>query len=462
MMLRPRHGAVAVVAALLAGCLAPAERGALGVHVPDHYREARPAPAPALQAEWWRAFRSPALSGYVARGMDENLDIRIAVAQIVQAEAQAGIAAAPLYPSLSATASAQTARSAATALSPPSTRQQYALGLTAGYMLDFWGKNRSGLLAAEENALAARFNREVVTLSTQVTIANTTFQVLAAHDQLAVARRNLAAANRILQLVRQQFAAGTVSQLDVSQQEALVATVRASIPPLEITARQNTAALAVLLGRAPADMPIPSGGLAPLAVPRVAPGLPSDLLTRRPDIQLAEAQMEAARLNVQAARAAMFPQVQLTATGGIQSAALQSLFGPGAWYYSLVAGLTQPIFDGFLLQNQLEQARGVQLQALETYRKAVLSAFADVEKALVAVHQTGQQARLQGEVVASTRRAFTIAEVQFRGGTATLISVLQAQQSMFAAENTLVQVRLARLLAATSLYQALGGGWNAR
>jgi outer membrane protein, multidrug efflux system len=334
------------------------------------------------------------------------------------------------------------------------------MGLTASYMIDFWGKNRATLYSAEESATVARYNREVVTLTTIVTVANTYFAVLAAQDQLRVARNNLAAAERILTLIKQQFAGGTASQLDLSQQEALVASVRASIPPLEVTLRQNIAALSVLVARAPANFNVKGGGLAQIAVPRVTPGLPSELLYQRPDIRQAEAQLASSNFSVESARAAFFPQIQLTASTGLQSAALASLFGPGAWFYTLTAGLTQPIFDGFLLESQLKQAKGVQLQNLQAYRKAVLSAFSNVEQALVALAQFTRQEKLQIDAVTASRKAFDVSETQFRGGTVNLLTVLQTQQTLFTNENTLVLVRLSKLLAASSLFQALGGGWT--
>jgi NodT family efflux transporter outer membrane factor (OMF) lipoprotein len=327
-------------------------------------------------------------------------------------------------------------------------------------MLDFWGKNRATLYAAEESATVSRYNREVVTLTTIVTVANTYFQVLAAQDELRVARRNLTAAERILALIKTQFAGGTASQLDLSQQEALVATVRASIPPLEVTLRQNIAALALLVARAPANFHVDGGGFAQITLPRVTPGLPSELLYQRPDVRQAEAQLASSNFSVESARAAFFPQIQLTATTGVQSAALAALFGPGAWYYTLAAGLTQPLFDGFLLESQLKQAKGVQVQNLQAYRKAVLSAFTDVEKALVALAQFSRQEKLQADAVAASRKAFDVSETQFRGGTVNLLTVLQTQQTLFTAENTLVLVRLNKYLAASSLFQALGGGWT--
>ncbi|WEK50233.1 MAG: efflux transporter outer membrane subunit [Candidatus Kaistia colombiensis] len=446
----------------LSGCILGSEHPDPALPIPASYRAGSKSPEAAVPAlDWWRGFRSPELTALVEAAQLSNLDIAVAVAQIIQADAQAGISGAPLFPSLSANASAQRIRqpSLSSGSASTSTFSEYSLGLTASYMLDFWGKNRATLYAAESNAVASRYNREVVTLSTVTTVANTYFQVLAAQDQLRVARNNLAAATRILELIQKQFAGGTVSQLDVSQQASLVATVRASIPPLEVTLRQNTAALAVLVARLPEEFNVKGRSLSKLSVPRVTPGLPSNLLTQRPDIRQAEAQLVASNFSVEAARAAFFPQIQLTGTTGFQSTALSALFAPGAWYYTLAASLLQPIFDGYLLKSELKQARGVQLENLQLYRKAVLSAFADVENALVALKQTTIQLRLQNDVVTNSRQAFQISEEQLRGGTISLINVLQTQQTLFTAESNLVQIRLNRMLASSSLFQALGGGW---
>jgi len=455
----------------LSGCILGSERPELNLDVPATYREAsHRAPDAALPAvDWWHGFRSSELTTLMEAAQIYNLDIAAAIAQIVQADAQVGISGAPLLPSLTGTATAERIRTAASSdgaggagggFGGPTTFSQYNLGLTASYMVDFWGKNRALLYAAEENASVARYNREVVTLTAIVTVANTYFQILAAQDQLRVARRNLAAAERILALIKKQFAGGTASQLDLSQQEALVATQRASIPPLQVIQQQNIASLAVLVARAPVNFNVTGGSTAQIAVPRVSPGMPSELLYQRPDIRQAEAQLAASNFSVESARAAFFPQIQLTAQTGVQSAALASLFGPGAWFYTLSAGLTQPLFDGFLLESELKQAKGVQLQNLQAYRKAVLSAFADVEKALVALAKFTLQERLQTEAVIASRKAFDVSETQFRGGTVNLLTVLQTEQTLFTAENTLVQVRLSKLLAASSLFQALGGGWT--
>jgi outer membrane protein, multidrug efflux system len=469
---RFRIGVLLAAGPMLSGCILGTERPDLNLEVPANYRAAPRANADAAvpMLDWWRGFRSSELSSLMDAAQIYNLDIAVAMAQIVQADAQVGVSGSALLPTLTGNASAERQKGSSQSSSSSGfgnggfggggAFNTFSTSLTASYMLDFWGKNRATLYAAEENATAARYNREVVTLTTIVAVANSYLQVLAAQDQLRVTRRNLEAADRILSLIKKQFEGGTASQLDVSQQEALAATQRAAIPPLEVTVGQNIAALAVLVARAPANFTIHGGSLANIVVPRVTPGLPSELLYQRPDVRLAEAQLAGSNFSVESARAAFFPQIQLTGTGGSQSAALASLLTPGSLFYTLTASVTQPIFDGFLLESQLKQAKGVQLQDLQTYRKAVLSAFADVEKALIALQKFTLQERLQQQVVTASRQAFDIAEKQLNGGTVNLVTVLQAEQQLFTAENNLVLVRLNKLIAAISLFQALGGGWT--
>jgi outer membrane protein, multidrug efflux system len=456
------------LAPLLSGCILGTERPELNLEVPGAYRNGPKSEAAADAAvpvlDWWRGFRSAELTSLIDGAQTSNLDIAVAIAQIVQADAQVGVSGAPLLPTLTGNASGQRQRTSSSTSSGifggGSTFNTFSSSVTASYLIDFWGKNRATLHAAEENATASRYNREVVTLTTMVTVANTYFQLLAAQDEIRVTRRNLEAAERILGLIKKQFNGGTASQLDVSQQEALAAIQRAAIPPLEVTVGQSIAALALLVGRAAPDFTIHGGSLRQIVLPRVTPGLPSEILYQRPDVRQAEAQLAASNFSVEAARAAFFPQVQLTGTYGSQSQALANLFTPGGWFSTLAASVAQPVFDGFLLESQLKQAKGVQLQDLNTYRKSVLSAFSDVEKALIALQKFTLQERLQGQVVAASQQAFDVAEKQLSGGTVNLITVLQAEQTLFTAENNLVLVRLNKFLAATSLFQALGGGWT--
>ena len=449
---------------MLAGCIT-AERPELAFEIPRAYQAAAGVSGggrPAL--DWWRGFGSGELTKLIEQSQSNNFDIAAAIARIVQADAQSKIAGAPLLPAVNFNSSATKSRSsqaggsgAVTGGGSGSERSIYTAALSASYEIDFWGKNRANSRAAEENAIAFRFNRDVVVLSTIASVATAYFQVLLSQDRLRVARENLAAANRVLVLINQRFAGGTASTLEVAQQESLVATQRASIPPLDQSLRQNIAVLAVLVGRAPANLKVRGGGL--YRIPRVAPGLPSELLIQRPDIRAAEAALASAEASVDGARAAFFPSITLTGQGGITSTALATLFTPQAVFYSVAANLAQPVFDGFRLEGQLELAKGRQIELFNNYRKSIVSAFGDVEQALIAIADGAERERLQRDVVMASRRAFEIAETRLREGTVDLVTVLQTQQTLFQAEDTLALARFARLQAVLSLFQALGGSW---
>lgn len=458
--------AVILLSLTLAGCITGYEKPDTALEVPEKYRYANSQPDAALPAlDWWRGFNSKELTSLIEAAQTSNLDIAVAIARIQQADAQARISGAALLPTVNANGSATRARSPQSSSTSGGTSTSrgetttYNANLSASYVVDLWGENRAALLASEQSAVASRFSRDVVAMTAITSVATTYFAVLSSQDRLRIARDNTAAAERVLTLIRQRFLVGTASQLDVAQQESLVATLRAAVPPVEITLRQNATALAVLVGRAPENFSVRGGGLNAVRMPRITPGLPSEILNQRPDIRLAEAELASSNYSVESARAAFFPNISLTGTRGFQSAALATLFGPGAWYYTMAASLTQPVFDGFLRQGQLELAQGRQQEFLQTYRKSVLSAFSDVEQALVAVEQQAVRERLQGEVVRAARQAFQLSESRLREGTVDLITVLTTQQTLFQAQDTLVQVRFARLQAIVSLFLALGGGW---
>ena len=450
----------------LGGCLLSTGKPEPGLDIPLAYEFGPKNPALAEAAmpplDWWRGFRSKELTELIEEARAANLDIAVAVAQIVQADAQSRIAGAPLLPGVALNGSATHARTSQSISGGSGGGSEHDLlsgSLTASYEIDFWGKNRAALRAAEESAVASRYNREVVALTTVVSVANTYFQVLAAQDRLRIARENVASATRILNLIKQQFSAGTSSDLNVAQQESLVNTQRAAIPPLVQTLRQSEAALALLIARPPERVVVRGGGMRAIAIPRITPGLPSELLAQRPDIRQAEAQLAAANANVHNARAQLLPSIMLTGEGGYQSAVLRTLLRPESMFYTATAGLTQPIFEGGKLLGNLDLQKGIQDQLLQNYRKAVISAFTDVDKALIAVRETALAERLQRDVVNSSRRAFNLSDQQLRAGTVNLITLLQVEQTLFQAEDALAQARLARLQAIVSLYQALGGGW---
>lgn len=460
----------------LAGCLLTGDKPQPGIDIPTAYSAGPRNPIAAEAAvpplDWWRAFRSRELTEIIEEARTANLDIAVAIARIVQADANARITGAALLPIIDLNGNAQRSQQSKTTGSTSVIsvsrsgagveiiRDDLRATLSASYEIDFWGKNRSLLRAAEETAVASRYDREVVGLTTLVAVANAYFQVLAAQDRLRVARENLASATRVLNLIQQRLQAGTASALDTAQQESLVNTQRAAIPPLEQTLRQNRVALAVLMGRSPESVKIRGGSLRSIAYPRVTPGLPSELLAQRPDIREAEANLAAANANVVNARAQFLPSIRLTGEGGYESAILKLLLRPESVIYTAAASLTQPIFHGGQLLGNLDLQKGKQDELLQVYRKAVISGFADVENALDDIRKTAERERIQRDVVTSSQRAFDISEQRLREGTVDLVTVLQTQQTLYAAQDLLVQARLAHVQAIVSLYQALGGGWH--
>ncbi|WP_314959656.1 efflux transporter outer membrane subunit [Bradyrhizobium cosmicum] len=416
--------------------------------------------------DWWRGFRSAELTQLMEEAHTVNLDIAAAVARIVQADAQARQAGAALLPSLSGSGSETYSRTSGSSSSGLTNGGRevvnYSASLSASYQLDFWGQNRDALQTAEETANANRFDRDVVALTTLAGVANAYFQVLASQDRLRTAQRNIASAQRILDAIRERRKAGTGTDLDVAQQESVLANQKALVPPLRQTLDQNVNALAVLVSRPPESVRVLGGSLNSIAIPKVTPGLPSEILTQRPDIRRQEAQLASATANIGNARAQFFPTIQLTGNGGYQSSALVSLFQPHAAFFQLVGSATQPIFDGGRILGNFEFAKARQDELLQTYRKTIIQSFADVDNALFSIKQTTIKLQLQRDVLAASRRAFDLSEQQLRAGTADIVTVLNTQLTLFQAEDALSQAQLARLLAVVSLYQALGGGWEPR
>jgi NodT family efflux transporter outer membrane factor (OMF) lipoprotein len=460
-----RAVAVVCLASSSGACVLTQDIPDPALDVPAQYKYAGKADAPPT-LDWWRGFRSSELTQLMEEAQTVNLDIAAAVSRIVEADAQARQAGAALLPSLSGSGSetySRTSGSSASGLTNGGREVvNYSSSLSASYQLDFWGQNRDALQTAEETAKANRFDRDTVALTTLAAVANAYFQVLSSQDRLRTAQRNIASAQRILDAIRERRKAGTGTDLDVAQQESVLANQKALVPPLRQTLDQNANALAVLVSRPPESVRLAGGSLDRIAIPRVTPGLPSELLTQRPDIRRQEAQLASATANIGNARAQFFPTIQLTGNGGYQSSALVSLFQPHAAFFQLVGSATQPIFDGGKILGNFEYAKARQEELLQTYRKTIVQAFTDVDNALFSIKQTTIKLQLQRDVVNASQRAFDLAEQQLRAGTADIVTVLNTQLTLFQAEDTLAQAQLARLLAIVSLYQALGGGWEPR
>jgi multidrug efflux system outer membrane protein len=456
---------------LLAGCHVGKKYQRPTLDVPAAYRALPQSAAAAWPSkDWWRGFRSAELNGLIDEARARNFDIAAAIARVRQADAQVRIAGAALLPSVTGTGTAtweHAGLGTGTVASPVSLGNasvdlhNYSTIVNASYELDFWGRNRAARQSAVASAMFSRFDQQTVALTVVTDVATTWFTALAFADRLAVARSNLTAAEQTLAVVRGRFDAGTATALDIAQQEALVAGERATIPSLANQMEQEVIALGILTGRPPERVTVRPNTLTKLTLPPVASGLPSELLARRPDIASAEAQLVAQNFSITVARAAFFPSITLTGSAGYQAAALNRLVMPGGALAFLSAGLTLPLFDGGILLGQLEQAKGRYDELLADYRKAVVQAFTDVDTALTAWRFTTEQEALQVVAVAAAQRAADIARAQMAAGTVDITTVLTSETTLFADQDLLVQVRLARAQALLNLYKALGGGWVA-
>ena len=411
-------------------------------------------------AGWWQQFNSRELDELITQAQAANDDLAAAVSRVRQADALVRVNSAPLLPSLDGTASATRQRMFLPLNGGTLTFDQYEAQLNASYQIDFWGKNLAARAAALANAEASRFDRATVELTVMSSVATTYFQVLELRDRVNIAHDNLASAQVILKGLKAQQAAGIANALDVAQQETTVATLDASIPPLEAQLQQNLDALAILIGKPPQGLDIAHGGLVAIEQPAVSPGMPSELLARRPDVAQSEAQLVAANADIRQARAAFFPSIQLTANGGFASVALSSLLEPGSRIYDLAAGLTQPIFHGGALVGEYQFSKARYDELLADYHKAVISAFGNVEDALAATSRTAEQLARQQVAVDKARRAYEFAQAQMRAGTVNILTVLNTETALFSAQDTLAQVKLAHLTALVDLFKALGGGWE--
>lgn len=406
-----------------------------------------------LPDAWWQAFGSPQLDALIAEAMATAPDLRIQAERVVQAELALRQAGASLLPGLNLSSGSGTRNvdgneSGSTDLS-----------LGASYELDLWGRIAAGVDASRANLAATRFDRDAARLSISASVATTWFQTLALQEREDIARENLTIAERVLRVVQARYDNGAASALELSQQRSTVLNQRKAIEPLEVQLRQTRSALAILLGRNPQAAPPGDGRLASLQVPAIDAGLPAELLLRRPDLAASEAALAAAAANVAAARAALLPGIGLTAGASLGSAGLLSL-ADTTRTLSVSASLLQKIFDGGRLRADVDIQRSRQRELVETHRRAILVALKEVEDALADSARDARQEDAQGEILAEARRSLRLAELRYREGADSLLAVLDAQRALFAAQDQLAVLRLARLTDAVALYKALGGGWS--
>lgn len=464
-----RSAALLLLSAALAACDLVAEPTRPDIKTPTAWVAPQPIAADSWpSAEWWHGIGSTELDGFMAEARTNNLDLAAASARIAQVEAQSRVTSSALWPQLSLGADTgrrgpldEGAYRDENNVSPGTDlhTDSFGLSLSASYEVDFWGRNRANRDAALENLRASAFDRQTVVLTVTTEVASTYLSILSLRDQIAIADNNLANARDILSVVEARTNLGAVSPADLAQQRGVVAAQEAILAPLLQQERVALTNLAVLLGRNPQDIKVEARSLGDLIVPPVSGGLPSELLQRRPDIAKAEADLAAADANVVAARAAFFPSLDLSTVLSLETATLSTLFGPAGAAYSVAGALAQPIFDGGRLIAEEDLAIARREELIANYRASILAGFSDVETAMGEVRSLADQVRLQQVQVEEAQKAFNIVSARYTAGAIDLIELLNAQRTLFDAQDRHGLLRLQQMQAAIALYRALGGGW---
>lgn len=449
-----------LAAALLCACATtPPPRAATAPALPAQWTTPGDAGGSArISPDWWRSLGSAELDALVQAAQAQSLDAAAAAARLRQAEAAARQAGAALLPALAASVDAsRQARFSGGSSTDGTAANRYAAGFAASYEIDFWGRQRAGHDSALARLQASAFDQGTVGLTLTAAVADAWLRLVGGRERLAIAGLNLQGAERVLALVDSRARAGAATSLELAQQRGLVATQRQAIEALRHQVQGHHTALAVLLGQATPPV-VQADSLAGLQPPAIAAGLPADLLVRRSDVARAEAQLAAAHADLQAARAALLPRITLGAGLGVGAERLGRAFEHPL--YSLAAGLTAPIFDGGRLAAGADIAQAQRDELVAQYQAAIVAAVGDAEVALQAVAGTDAQTAAQAQVLEQAQQAHALAQVRYRAGADTLLTLLDAQRTLYAAQDNAAQLRQARLVASVALYKALGGGWQ--
>jgi multidrug efflux system outer membrane protein len=435
-------------------------------NVPGTYRGLPPdesgtsGPASLGDQKWWDVFQDEQLRSLIRTALQQNYDVRIAGARILEAQAQLGITRADQFPTVSAGAGLSDQRSARGKFFPAFEGSTGQVNASADWTLDFWGKFRRATEASRANLLASEAARQEVMLTLVANVSVAYFQLRALDLELEISKRTLASRHESLRLTTILADRGSTSMLDVRQAEQLVFTAAAEIPSLEQQIEQEENLISILLGKNPDNVARGQALTEQQRPPAVPAGLPSSLLERRPDIRQAEQQLIAANAQIGVAKAAYFPQISLSGTAGFQSAALTNLFSGPAGTWDFGASLAQPIFTAGKLRSNVRFAEAQQQATLLFYEQTIQGAFRSVSDALIAYRKT-REFRAQEELLfQSAQDAARLSHMRYSGGVTGYLEVLTNETNAFSAELGLVQAQLNELLALVQLYEALGGGWQ--
>ena len=472
------------VLALTCGCLVGPDYRAPQTHPPSRFAEASTRPSttqPSTQPaevvdlqRWWESFHDPVLDRLIADGIGSNLDVQLAQARVLEARANLQGNVANLFPTVDSSASYTRSQISQKGLGslggtnsgafglPGSRTNLYEAGFDSGWEVDLFGGTRRAIEAAEyslESQIDARRNSMITFLSE---VARNYMIVRGLQEELAIVNRNVADQRQFLEITRSKFQGGIATDLDVAQQEAQVASTESSIPGIRIQIQQAIHRLGVLLDRNPEGLEAQLSPVGPLpgGPPVIPPGLPSDLLRRRPDVRQAERQLAASTANIGVATADLFPKLNLIGSFGWQSTQLKSWFNPASQNWSFGPSLSWRLFDAGQIWANIHVQNARQQEALIQYRQSVIQAFSDVDDALVAYQQEQEHRDVLRRAVEANERSVALAKQLNQAGIVDFLNVLTAEQNLFVSQDQLSQSNQAVSTNLVALYKALGGGWE--
>jgi len=455
-----------LLAALCSGCMTGPDYKRPTVPTPSAYRavaaelEVKPDVVSFGDQKWWDAFQDDALRDLIRSALQQNYDVRIAAARIMEARALVGITRADQLPQVNAAASVLSERSPQVAGRPAIETSPTQLSVAAAWELDFWGKFRRATESARANLLSEEWVQRQVVSSLVSDVATAYFQLREQDLELEISRQTLASRRNSLQLTQLLADRGATSMLDVRQAEQLVFGAGANIPDLEQRIEQQENFISILVGKNPEGVARGRPLVEQPHPPEVPAGLPSSLLERRPDILQAEQQLVSANAQIGVARADYFPQISLTAIGGTQSSALTRLFSGPAGFWTFGATALQPIFEGGRIRNRVRSAEARTDEATLVYQKTVQQAFREVSDALVGYRKSQEVRSQQQQLTSAAEDATRLSNMRYRGGAASYLEVLDSETRFFAAQLALAQAQLRELQSLVEIYRALGGGWQ--
>ncbi len=458
-MQSPGHKSAAILL-VLAGCAVGPDYHPPKTAMPAAWTDAKLVGPPVTQ--WWKTFNDPELDSLIERAVGANHDLRIANARLREARALRGLARWDFGPAIAGGASYtdnRASRNAQTFAGAKLDTDMYDAAFDASWEIDVFGGKRRALEAASADMAATEEDRRDVLVSLLAEVARNYVEVRGFQRRLAITRNNVASQQAALELTQRRFRAGASSDLDVSRAAALLAGTQSQLPALEASLKQALHRLAVLIGEPPGafaldDAPIPA------TPPEVPVGLPSDLLRRRPDVRRAERELAGATARIGIETAELFPKFSLVGAAGLQSLSASDWLTGGSRYWSAGPTMTWRIFDFGRIRSRIQAANAREEAALAAYEKAVLISLEDVENALVAYAKEQERYRSLQQQVTANRRAVELATKLYTTGASDFLNVLDAQRSLYQAEDDLAQSERTVTANLIALYKALGGGWE--